>query len=390
MSSLRRALSAACISATVMVVGLADPALAAAPSPAKASSSTRTASAGYVVKNGDYLSGIATRLGVKLGDLLKANDLKSSSLIIPGMSLKVPQGGSLPAAPPAAAKRVATAYLVVSGDSLSGIAGTLGVTLQALLTANKLDATSLIYPGMKLSIPKGGSLPTVAPATHVTAPATKPAAKPAPKPAPKPGPKADAPLNYVVLSGDSLSGIANKLSVTLKALLTANELEVTGFIWPGMRLTVPEGGSLPAPPKPAKTGSATASTAKVTVNSKLAPAIEFALAQVGKPYKFNTAGPDSFDCSGLTMAAFAEIGISLPHYSGAQVNFGTAIDWTKDAIQPGDLVFLESTKGSGIINHVGIAISATQWVHAPRTGEAVRVNTMGMGRVVAVRRLVTP
>jgi cell wall-associated NlpC family hydrolase len=274
---------------------------------------------------------------------------------------------------------------VVSGDSLSGISDTLGVTLQALLTVNKLDATSLIYPGMRLSIPKGGSLPTVAPATHVKAPTAKPAAKPA-----KPGPKADAPLSYVVLSGDSLSGIANKLSVTMKALLATNELEVTAFIWPGMRLTVPEGGSLPIPPKPSKTGSATASTAKVTVNSKLAPAIEFALAQVGKPYKFNTAGPDSFDCSGLTMAAFAEIGISLPHYSGAQVKFGTAIDWTKDVIQPGDLVFLESTKGSGIINHVGIAISATKWVHAPRTGEAVRVNTMGMGRVVAVRRLVTP
>jgi cell wall-associated NlpC family hydrolase len=295
----------------------------------------------------------------------------------------------MPAAPPAAAKRVATAYLVVSGDSLSGISDTLGVTLQALLTVNKLDATSLIYPGMRLSIPKGGSLPTVAPATHVTAPAAKPAGKPA-KPAAKPGPKANAPLNYVVLSGDSLSGIATKLSVTMKALLATNELEVTAFIWPGMRLTVPEGGSLPTPPKPSKTGSATASTAKGTVNSKLAPAIDFALAQVGKPYKFNTAGPDSFDCSGLTMAAFAEIGISLPHYSGAQVNFGTAIDWTKDAIQPGDLVFLESTKGSGIINHVGIAISATQWVHAPRTGETVRVNTMGMGRVVAVRRLVTP
>jgi cell wall-associated NlpC family hydrolase len=90
------------------------------------------------------------------------------------------------------------------------------------------------------------------------------------------------------------------------------------------------------------------------------------------------------------MAAYAEVGISLPHFSGAQVLLGTAIDWTKDAIKPGDLVFLESSKGSGIVDHVGIAISPSQWLHAPRTGDVVRTGNIPMYRVVAVRRLVTP
>ena len=136
---------------------------------------------------------------------------------------------------------------------------------------------------------------------------------------------------------------------------------------------------------PAATQTAAAST---PVTGQIAPVLSFALAQQGKPYAFNTSGPDSYDCSGLTMAAFAEIGISLPHYSGAQVRYGAAVDWAVSPIMPGDLVFLESSVGSGVINHVGIATSATQWVHAPRSGDVVRTGSIPMYRVVAVRRLV--
>jgi cell wall-associated NlpC family hydrolase len=257
---------------------------------------------------------------------------------------------------------------------------------------------------MKLTVPSGGHLPSSS--------ATSKPGKPGPtagKPAAKPLVASSAPKVYVVLSGDGLSVIAQRLNVSLSALLTTNEMTVTTFIYPGMRLTVPKGGSLPTatttPSVDQPTGSKPTSstpggtTTTVTipspaatpkVSAKLQPMMNFAMQQQGKPYRFNTSGPGTYDCSGLAMAAFAEIGISLPHFSGAQALLGTAIDWTKESIKPGDLVFLESSKGSGIVDHVGIAISATQWLHAPRTGDVVRTGNIPMYRVVAVRRLVTP
>jgi cell wall-associated NlpC family hydrolase len=124
------------------------------------------------------------------------------------------------------------------------------------------------------------------------------------------------------------------------------------------------------------------------VSSQITKVIEFAQAQLGKPYRFNAAGPDMYDCSGLTLAAYATIGVSLPHYSGAQLSLGTTIDWTTEAIQPGDLVFLETAPGSGVISHVGIATSATTWIHAPKAGDVVRTGTIPTYRTVGVRRLV--
>ncbi|MFN2517953.1 MAG: C40 family peptidase [Jatrophihabitantaceae bacterium] len=101
--------------------------------------------------------------------------------------------------------------------------------------------------------------------------------------------------------------------------------------------------------------------------SKLAQiAIQFALAQVGKPYVFGAAGPDSYDCSGLTMASWAAAGVSLPHSAADQFNYGTHV--TMDQLQPGDLVFLYQP-----IGHVEIYIGNGMLVSAPQSGENVSV-----------------
>lgn len=326
----------------------------------------------YTVQAGDYLSGIAAKLGVSLTKLLTTNQLSSTSLIYPGMKLIVPAGGALPA-PAAPAPGTPLVYTVRPGDYLGGIASKMGVTLSKLLTTNQLTLTSVIHPGSQLKVPTGGHLPTGSVTT------------PAPTPAPAHGGNASAPLVYVVRSGDYLSGIAPRLGVRLSDLLATNKLTLTSLIYPGLRLVVPAGGHLPtAPAAPAAPAPGAPAT-----NARVGTVLAFAQAQLGKPYLFNAAGPDAFDCSGLTMAAYAEIGISLPHYSGAQVQYGTAVDWTTQAIRPGDLVFLESAPGTGLINHVGIATSATQWVQAPRSGDVVRMGTIPMYRVVAVRRLVS-
>ena len=96
------------------------------------------------------------------------------------------------------------------------------------------------------------------------------------------------------------------------------------------------------------------------------PAVAYAKAQVGKSYVWGAVGPSSFDCSGLTMAAYAQAGISLPHNSTAQYNSGQKI--SESELQPGDLVFYYSP-----ISHVGIYVGNGQVVNAlnPRSGVQV-------------------
>lgn len=375
-------LSSVILPGQVLVVPGGSGSVASSPTPAAPKpTAVATTSATYTVVSGDSIIRIAGRLGVTVSALLSSNKLNIDSVIVPGMRLKVPAGGTTTSAPATKAPAATTApaaaplrYTVVAGDSLSKIADLLGVGLGALRSANGLTAASVIHPGQTLVVPAGGSLPT--PATPPAVPSTSTGGSVA-------KPVAEI---YVVVAGDGLSRIADKLGVTLSALLNTNSLTVSSFIYPGMRLTVPAGGRLPgATPEAPGAGSS-------GLGGRVGKVLDFALAQVGKAYEFNTAGPTTFDCSGLTMAAFAEIGISLPHYSGAQAMYGTAIDWTARQIRPGDLVFLETTDGSGIIGHVGIATSATSYVHATRTGDFVRVSAIPFdsGRVVAVRRMVNP
>ncbi len=85
--------------------------------------------------------------------------------------------------------------------------------------------------------------------------------------------------------------------------------------------------------------------------------VSYARAQVGDPYVWGAVGPDSFDCSGFTMAAWAQAGVSLPHNSGAQMGSGTPV--STDSLVPGDLVFYYSP-----VSHVGIYVGDGQIVHA--------------------------
>jgi cell wall-associated NlpC family hydrolase len=99
-------------------------------------------------------------------------------------------------------------------------------------------------------------------------------------------------------------------------------------------------------------------------------AVRYALAQVGKSYCYGGAGPGCFDCSGLTMRAWGQAGISLPHSSAAQYGVGRHI--SAGELQPGDLVFYYSP-----ISHVSIYIGNGQRVSATHTGDYVRVQSLG-------------
>ena len=100
---------------------------------------------------------------------------------------------------------------------------------------------------------------------------------------------------------------------------------------------------------------------------RMGPALSYALAQVGKAYVFGAAGPSSFDCSGLMMAAWSQAGVSLPHSSSAQYNSGQHI--SESELQPGDLVFYYSP-----ISHVGMYIGGGKIVNALNPGAGVKVS----------------
>lgn len=185
--------------------------------------------------------------------------------------------------------------------------------------------------------------------------------------------------SYVVKDGDYLFGIAIKHKVKFGDLLEANGLSVTSVIHPGDTLVVPSKGA---------SAGATPVASTPPVPSKADAVVTFALAQAGKPYKFAAAGPDAFDCSGLVTAAYKQVGVKLPQYSVLQATFGQAVDWTAQPIVAGDLVFL-ADPFTGVINHVGIAVSSTQWIQAVRAGDVVRVGKMpAAAKIAAVRRII--
>ena len=110
-------------------------------------------------------------------------------------------------------------------------------------------------------------------------------------------------------------------------------------------------------------------------------AIDTAMAQRGKPYVWAASGPGSFDCSGLTAYAYKAAGISLPHSSALQSRMGQAV--SRAALQPGDLVFFYSP-----VSHVGIYIGNGQMVHAPTSGDVVKVASIDvMGHFAGGRRI---
>lgn len=100
--------------------------------------------------------------------------------------------------------------------------------------------------------------------------------------------------------------------------------------------------------------------------------VNIAMRYLGAPYRWGASGPNSFDCSGFTMFVYAQVGVSLPHSSRAQINSGQRVSMSD--LQPGDLVFFGSP-----IHHVGIYVGGGQYIHAPRTGDVVKISSLSRG-----------
>ncbi|GAB3205599.1 NlpC/P60 family protein [Marinactinospora thermotolerans] len=105
-----------------------------------------------------------------------------------------------------------------------------------------------------------------------------------------------------------------------------------------------------------------------SASGSAATALDFAYAQIGKPYVWGGAGPDGFDCSGLTMRAWGAAGVSLPRTTYGQAEVGQRV--SRDALQPGDLLFFSD------LGHVGMYVGNNQMVHAPRTGKNIEITSL--------------
>jgi cell wall-associated NlpC family hydrolase len=106
-----------------------------------------------------------------------------------------------------------------------------------------------------------------------------------------------------------------------------------------------------------------------------ATAVTFAVAQLGKPYLWGGTGPDRFDCSGLTQAAWQRAGIPIGRTTWDQLRDGTPT--TVDALAAGDLVLIPGSQGSlAAPGHMGMYLGHGLVIHAPRTGDVVKVTTL--------------
>jgi len=201
----------------------------------------------YTVESGDSLYTIAKRFGITVRALREANDMKESSLIRPGQTLKIPakaakdsQASVAASAGKSSSKKTATAqkpstaqkgeYIVQSGDTLLGIAIEHHLRLSTLCAANGLTPDSMLRVGQKLSIPESPALQKTSREKRVASPTKKKSSAPQ---------KSTAALEYTVASGDTLFSIARKFHTPLKDLMSLNGIQPTDVIRPGQKLKIP-------------------------------------------------------------------------------------------------------------------------------------------------------
>ncbi|MFE1026965.1 NlpC/P60 family protein [Streptomyces sp. NPDC058818] len=129
-----------------------------------------------------------------------------------------------------------------------------------------------------------------------------------------------------------------------------------------------------------ETGS---STPDSSYGTKAEKALAFARAQIGKPYVWGATGPDSYDCSGLTQAAWKDAGVTLPRTTYDQVDAGTTVPVSQ--AQPGDLVFFYDD-----LSHVGLYVGNGMMIHAPKPGAYVREESIFYDGESSIHSVVRP
>ena len=219
-----------------------------------AQASVAAAPTTYKVASGDTVSSIAGRYGLSTASVLALNGLGWKSIIYPGQLLTLSKSAAAPIVTPAPTAGTGTGtgrYKIVTGDTISHIAASFGVSTQSVLSANSLGWSSVIYPGQTLAIP-GQIAPTaVTPPVAVT-------------PSVATAPPNTAQTSYLIKSGDTISSIATKHRVTIQAILNANSLSWSSIIYAGRTLIIPGDSSFASVP-----AGVTAMNAEMAANAAI-------------------------------------------------------------------------------------------------------------------------
>ena len=147
-----------------------------------------------------------------------------------------------------------------------------------------------------------------------------------------------------------------------EAAAAANEAEASAPDSPESRPAAPP-ASQPTPPPPSQPTPPPADA------SRGAQVVAIAMRYLGVPYRWGGASPSTgFDCSGLTMYVYAQIGISLPHYAAAQYGMGVPV--SRGQLELGDLVFFRG------LGHMGMYVGGGNFIHAPQTGDVVKISSL--------------
>ncbi|MEW4289697.1 LysM peptidoglycan-binding domain-containing protein [Rossellomorea marisflavi] len=306
------------------------------------------AASSHKVESGDSLWNIARKYNTSVSNLKSLNNLKSD-MIFPNQVLKVTAKASTapskPSAPAPAPSSPAKTYTVKSGDTLIAIANRHSISLGELQKWNGISS-HLIYPGQKLSVSSGGS------GSSTPAPAPTPS-----KPSPAPGNSATG--SYKVVSGDTLSHISLRYSMSVSELKKLNGLS-GNMIYVGQTLKVNGGSSSSPAPAPTPSVPKEDTVTSFDVNRLLSAA----KGQIGKPYVWGGSTTAGFDCSGFIYYAFNQAGVSMSRTS-SEGYYSRSYYVDKPAI--GDIVFFSNTYKKGI-SHLGIYVGNNQFIHAGDNG----------------------
>jgi cell wall-associated NlpC family hydrolase len=312
----------------------------------------------HTVVSGDTIFSIARKYKVSISDIYKLNKLRPGATIYPGDKLKIPLTGYAQSAQKAVEKNKKTVYKIKKGDTLYSIAKKFNMKLEDLLKLNKLTKKSILKPGNELTVY-------------------------APK---KTLEKRKLPTKHIVKKGDTLWSIAKKYNLSLKEIKLLNPKVKTKGLKKGMILKVSKKEAI----KLAKLAKKRKNRLKGVLakyktkkrysykgydggNRRI---VNYAKRFLGTRYVWGASRPGAFDCSGFTQYVFKRVkGKVIPRISRRQAYYGMYVP--RSRLIGGDLVFFDtSRRRRGYVNHVGIYIGNSHFIHASSAKHRVVITSL--------------